>query len=62
MDRHAISDREELLVNRANGNVVVTDRALTVKGTGLDLSVNAVYNGRTSGSGALGAHWQISGA
>ncbi len=61
MDRFAISDREELLVNRANGNVVVTDRALTVKGTGLDLSVNAVYNGRTSGGGALGAHWQISG-
>ncbi|MFI6302835.1 RHS repeat-associated core domain-containing protein [Amycolatopsis thailandensis] len=59
MDRYPISDRTELLVNRANGNAVITDRALTVKGTGLDLSVNAVYNSRGV-IGAFGKLWTVS--
>ncbi|WET79006.1 RHS repeat-associated core domain-containing protein [Amycolatopsis sp. QT-25] len=59
MDRYAISDRTELLVNRANGNAVITDRAVTVKGTGLDLSVNAVYNSRGI-AGAFGKQWTVS--
>ncbi|OKA10059.1 RHS repeat-associated core domain-containing protein [Amycolatopsis regifaucium] len=59
MDRYPISDGTELQVNRANGNAVITDRALTVKGTGLDLSVNAVYNSRGIG-GAFGKQWTVS--
>uniref|UniRef100_UPI003F496B89 RHS repeat-associated core domain-containing protein n=1 Tax=Amycolatopsis sp. CA-293810 TaxID=3239926 RepID=UPI003F496B89 len=59
MDRYPISDRTELQVNRANGNAVITDRALTVKGTGLDLSVNAVHNSRGF-TGAFGTKWTVS--
>ncbi|MFJ1765352.1 RHS repeat-associated core domain-containing protein [Amycolatopsis sp. NPDC088138] len=61
MDRYAISDRTELLVNRFNHNAVITDRALTVKGTGLDMSVSAVYNSTTGRGGEFGSHWTISG-
>lgn len=60
MDRYAISDRTELLVNRSTGNAVITDRALTVKGTGLNMSFDAVYNSRATYGGALGAYWNIS--
>jgi hypothetical protein len=60
MDRYAISDRTELLVNRSSGNAVITDRALTVKGTGLNTSFDAVYNSRTLYGGALGEYWTIS--
>ncbi|MFF1608537.1 RHS repeat-associated core domain-containing protein [Amycolatopsis sp. NPDC058278] len=61
MDRYAISDRTELLVNRYNGNAVITDRALTVKGTGLNMSVDAVYNSITTRPGAFGRFWTVSG-
>lgn len=61
MDRYAISDSTEMLVNRADGNVVITARALTMKGTGLDLSLDAVYNSRSDGGGAFGRWWTISG-
>ncbi|WP_410597995.1 RHS repeat-associated core domain-containing protein [Amycolatopsis sp. lyj-23] len=60
MDRYAISDRTELLVNRYNGNAVITDRALTIKGTGLNMSLDAVYNSRNLGSGAFGSYWTSS--
>ncbi|WP_410674091.1 RHS repeat-associated core domain-containing protein [Amycolatopsis sp. cmx-4-68] len=60
MDRYAISDRTELLVNRSTGNAVITDRALTVKGTGLNMSFDAVYNSRAFGMGALGDFWTTS--
>ncbi|KZB85352.1 hypothetical protein [Amycolatopsis regifaucium] len=33
---------------------MITDRALTVKGAGLDMSFDAVYNGRAFDRGALG--------
>ncbi|OXM70604.1 type IV secretion protein Rhs [Amycolatopsis vastitatis] len=61
MDRYAISDRTELLVDRSNGNAVITDRALTVKGTGLNMSFDAVYNSISFEGGALGDFWSISG-
>ncbi|MGW4062185.1 RHS repeat-associated core domain-containing protein [Amycolatopsis sp. NPDC004747] len=62
MDRYAISDRTELLVNRYSGNALITDRALTVKGTGLNLSVDAVYNSANlTRGGVFGTFWTISG-
>ncbi|ADJ43887.1 RHS repeat-containing protein [Amycolatopsis mediterranei S699] len=62
MDRYAISDRTELLVNRYSGNAVITDRALTVKGTGLNMSVDAVYNSANlTRGGAFGTFWTVSG-
>lgn len=60
MDRYPISDRTELLVNRADGNAVLTDRELTVKGTGLDMSFDATYNSQDSWGNELGGHWTIS--
>ncbi|MFT7873032.1 RHS repeat protein, partial [Amycolatopsis sp. A24] len=62
MDRYAISDRTELLVNRYSGNALITDRALTVKGTGLNMSFDAVYNSANlTRGGALGTFWTVSG-
>ncbi|MEV7045230.1 RHS repeat-associated core domain-containing protein [Amycolatopsis sp. NPDC051061] len=60
MDRYPISDRTELLVNRSDGNAVITDRELTVKGTGLDMSFDATYNSRDSWGNELGGHWTVS--
>ncbi|SEF37515.1 RHS repeat-associated core domain-containing protein [Amycolatopsis pretoriensis] len=60
MDRYPISDRTELLVNRANGNAVLTDRELTVKGTGLDMSFDATYNSQDAWGNELGGHWTVS--
>ncbi|MFF5100794.1 hypothetical protein, partial [Actinosynnema sp. NPDC000082] len=44
MERHQISDRLELMVNLSNRNAVLAYRELTVKGTGLHLSVNWFLN------------------
>ncbi|MEU4519411.1 RHS repeat-associated core domain-containing protein [Amycolatopsis sp. NPDC024027] len=60
MDRYPISDRTELLVNRASGNAMITDRELTIKGTGLDMSFDATYNSEDIWGNELGGHWTIS--
>ncbi|MFT7868361.1 RHS repeat protein, partial [Amycolatopsis sp. A24] len=60
MDRYPISDRTELLVNRANGNAVITDRELTIKGTGLNMSFDATYNSRDLWGNELSRYWTIS--
>ncbi len=49
VERHRISDRLEMQVNLYNLNVVFAYRELTVKGTGLNLSVDRFYN--TKGHG-----------
>ncbi|MFD7657434.1 RHS repeat-associated core domain-containing protein, partial [Actinosynnema sp. NPDC059797] len=59
MERHRISDRLELSVNLSNGNVMVVARDLTLPGTGLDLSVDHVYNSQGWGSDDFG-NWQLS--
>ncbi|SFW92047.1 RHS repeat-associated core domain-containing protein [Amycolatopsis australiensis] len=60
MDRYPISDRMELLVNRADGNAVLTDRELTIKGTGLDMSLDVTYNSEDQWGWDLGGHWTVS--
>ncbi len=58
MERHRISDRLELAVNLNNGNLLVVARDLTLKGTGLNLSIDHVYN--SAGWGANGFdNWQL---
>ncbi len=59
MEQFPLSDRSELRVNTANGNVVVTARDLSIKGTGENLSMSHVYNSRIDGGGSLGAGWSL---
>ncbi|MFD9735195.1 RHS repeat-associated core domain-containing protein [Umezawaea sp. NPDC059074] len=58
MERHQISDRLELAVNLSNGNVMVVARDLTLKGTGLNLSVDHVYNSQDWATNSFG-NWQL---
>ncbi|MCE6998454.1 RHS repeat protein [Saccharothrix sp. S26] len=58
MERHRISDRLELLVNLDNRNAVLAYRELTVKGTGLNLTVDRFYN--TYDGPIPGGDWQLS--
>ncbi|WP_017574358.1 DUF6531 domain-containing protein [Nocardiopsis kunsanensis] len=44
LERHQVSDRLELAVNTATGNLLLQHRNLTTAGTGLDLSVSSFYN------------------
>lgn len=57
MERHQVSDRFELLVNLHTRNVVFAYRELTVKGTGLNLTVDRFFN--TGPSSANGAEWLL---
>ncbi|TDX98678.1 RHS repeat-associated protein [Amycolatopsis arida] len=61
LERFPISDRSELLVNTANGNVVITARDLTIKGTGQDLSLSHVFNSTESfdRSAAFDEKWRL---
>src|SRR5207244_1483156 len=43
LERFSISDRAQLLVNTANGNVVVSQSDLVIKGTGENLSIDHTY-------------------
>ena len=58
MERHRISDRLELAVNLDNGNLLVVARDLTLKGTGLNLSIDHVYNSAGWGSNGFD-NWQL---
>ncbi|MBR8742736.1 hypothetical protein DSY14_13530 [Nocardiopsis sp. MG754419] len=46
MQRHQISDRLDVDINLENGNAVIRHRDLTVRGTGVHLGLNSVYNSR----------------
>ncbi len=61
-----LTDRSEVAVNVANGNLLLSARDLSVAGTGLDFTVDRSYNslagfrgvrGPAAGNGALGAGW-----
>ncbi|MFE9749012.1 RHS repeat-associated core domain-containing protein [Saccharothrix saharensis] len=58
MERHRISDRLELAVNLDNGNLLVVARDLTLKGTGLNLSIDHVYNSAGWGTNGFD-NWQL---
>ncbi len=59
LQRHQVSDRIELLVNLFNGNVVVLVQDLVMRGTGLSLAVDHVYNNQapTDGPQSFGRGW-----
>ncbi len=56
----SIDDRLVADTNVANGNLVAQDTLLDLKGTGIDLLVQATYNSQSSASGTLGANWNLS--
>ena len=58
----SVSDRSELDVNVANGNLLVGQTDLKVGGIGLDLTVNRTYSGLTPPGviGAVGRGWSLS--
>ncbi|MGW7538602.1 RHS repeat-associated core domain-containing protein [Amycolatopsis sp. NPDC054798] len=60
LERFKISDRMEALVNTHDGNLTITQRQLTVKGTGENLSLSQVYNNQRPGSGSFGTGWTLS--
>jgi len=58
MIRHTLTDRMDLAVNVSNGNLVVHESDLRVKGTGLDLAVDRYYNSSSSATlKDLGKGW-----
>ncbi|MGW4489866.1 RHS repeat-associated core domain-containing protein [Amycolatopsis sp. NPDC004368] len=60
LERFPISDRMEALVNTHDGNLTITQRQLTIKGTGENLSLSQVYNNQRAGTGSFGAGWTLS--
>jgi RHS repeat-associated protein len=58
----SVSDRSELDVNVANGNLVVGATDLRVGGIGMDVVVNRTYGGLTppNVAGAVGRGWSLS--
>jgi RHS repeat-associated protein len=52
-----LTDRMDLHVNVANGNLVLHESDLHVKGTGLDLSVDRYYNSASSALSDFGNRW-----
>lgn len=58
LERQRLSDRMDLAVNVANGNLVVHAHDLQVRGTGLDLVVDRFYNNLTQNAAEFGvAPW-----
>lgn len=55
-----LTDRSGVLINVANGNVVLKTQDLTVKSPGPDLSITHYHNSRAAGSGQVGAHGTLS--
>jgi hypothetical protein len=58
--KQSIDDRLVADTNVANGNLIAQDTLLDLKGTGIDLLVQATYNSQSSASGTLGANWNLS--
>ena len=56
---YKVSDRLDLLVNAANGNLVVHQKDLKINGTGLDLKLEQHYNSLSTAKGSIGNHWVL---
>jgi hypothetical protein len=57
---HALSKRANLLVNTANGNLLLQTQDLNINGTGPALSISRYFNDLASGSGQAGSHDTLS--
>ncbi len=55
MERHQISDRLDVDINLDSGNAVLRHRDMTIRGTGVHMTLNSVYNSRD-----LNTQWKLS--
>ncbi|AGZ40934.1 RHS repeat-associated core domain-containing protein [Actinoplanes friuliensis] len=55
-----LADRLQLLVNTANGNVMVRYNDLKISGIGFGTDLSHVYNNLSEGSGSFGRGWTMS--
>ncbi|HEX8343893.1 MAG TPA: DUF6531 domain-containing protein, partial [Actinoplanes sp.] len=55
-----LADRLQVMVNTANGNVVVRYNDLKIGGVGFSTDLSHVYNNLSEGSGAFGRGWTMS--
>lgn len=55
-----LADRLQLLVNTANGNVMVRYHDLRISGIGFGTDLSHVYNNLSQGSGSFGRGWTMS--
>ena len=54
-----LSDRLNVHVNLANGNLSVHQKDLELKGTGLSLGIDQHYNSLSTSRGSVGNHWVL---
>ncbi len=54
-----LTDRLQLKVNVANGNLLLKGTDLNIRGTGTDLTVDRYYNSRWTGTSTLGKGWVL---
>jgi YD repeat-containing protein len=59
LERFRVFDRTQLLVNLADGNVVLHVSDLIIRGTGENVSLGHVYNSKLAGAGAMGTGWSL---
>ena len=60
VDSQGITDRMGVGVNVASGNLMLTERDVSIAGTGLDLVLNRTYNSRLKQTFDFGDNWQAS--
>jgi RHS repeat-associated protein len=60
IDDEQLSDRSEVGVNVANGNLLLAHQDLHVRGRGLDLNLGRAYNSQGAQGRALPAGWTLS--
>jgi len=56
-DSHSLTDRLDLAVNVANGNLVFHAKDFSIHGTGLDLTVDRWYNSQADTTSQFGPKW-----
>lgn len=56
---YPLTDRMQLHVNVASGNLVLEAKDVGVKGTGLDLAITRYYNSRSTDIGSIGQGWTL---
>jgi RHS repeat-associated protein len=56
-DRHKLNDRTELMVNVANGNLIVKHQDINIAGAGPGITVNRYWNSLGTGWWNLGSGW-----
>jgi YD repeat-containing protein len=59
-DTHALTSNASLLINVANGNLILQTQEMNIAGTGPSLSISRYFNDLATGSGQLGSHNTLS--